>query len=510
MQFEQLTEHMEVLIATSDQTSNANYFNKAWEIFTGRSRIELLNYGWADLVHKEDVAGILKIYTDAFAHQKNWKGEFRMRNSEGEYRWLLSTGIKLETDGVFAGYVSSSVDITEQVNARRMVETDKQILRELVLTAPIGICVLNAPSLVAEIVNQSFVEIAGKPYERIMGNYYWDTFAEAAPYYEEALKGVVNKGEPYYANEVPLTLIRHGKSEDIYVTFVYTPIKNSDGEVYKVIVWVLENTRQVTERQRVEDEVAKRTKDLAEANNNLRESNAELAQFAYIASHDLQEPLRKISVYSQMVQKLINVSTHPHEANFLNKIAGSTARMQVLIRDVLAYSELSTKNQSLSQVDLNEVALNSKADFELLIEEQNAILEWISLPTIDGNEQQMSQLFGNMMSNALKFARKDTPLKFRITSTGTATDEIMRHNLSTDRDFVTIHFADNGIGIRPEHTGKIFDIFQRLHRKSEYEGTGIGLAMCKKIALNHQGAIDAEGSNEKGAIFNVILPLKTH
>src|SRR5580692_4433450 len=122
MQFEQLTENMEVMIATSDQSGNANYFNKAWEIFTGLSRFELRDYGWADLIHEEDKAGFLKMHADARAVRRNWKGEFRMRNFCGEYRWLLATGIKLETNGVFAGYVSSSVDITEQIAARRIIE----------------------------------------------------------------------------------------------------------------------------------------------------------------------------------------------------------------------------------------------------------------------------------------------------------------------------------------------------------------------------------------------------
>ena len=507
MQFEQLTENMEVLIATSDHTSNATYFNKAWETFTGLSREDLLNYGWADLIHEGDRAGFVEMYMDAFAHQRNWKGEFRMLNAKGEYRWLLATGIKLDNNGVFAGYVSSSVDITEQVITRRIVENNEQMLRELVLTAPIGICVLNVPSLVAEIVNASFVEIAGKPYESIMGHYYWDAFSEAAPYYAAALQGVVDKGEPFYANEVELMLIRHGKSENIYVTFVYTPIKNVSGEVSKVIVWVLENTPQVTARQRVEEEVAKRTKDLAEANKNLQKSNAELAQFAYIASHDLQEPLRKISTYSKMVQQIFNASNHPREENYLNKIISSAGRMHALIRDVLAYSELSTQNQLFTLVDLNKIFLNAKGDYELLIDEHQAVIECVNLPVLEANEVQMSQLFGNMISNSLKFARKEEALILRITGNITRADELSQHDLPTDKEYVTIQFADNGIGMEPGQTKKIFNIFQRLHRKSEYEGTGIGLAMCKKIAQNHQGAIDAEGSNEKGAVFNVILPV---
>ena len=507
MHFEQLTENMDAMVAVSDHTSNTIYFNKAWETFTGRSRIELLNYGWTDLVHEEDRVGIVELYQDAFAHKRNWKGEFRMQNSNGEYRWLLATGIKLDTDGVFTGYVSSSVDITEQIIARRSVEYNEQLLRDLVMTAPIGICVLNAPSLVSEIVNSSFIEIAGKSYEKIIGHYYWDTFSEVAFLYAEALQGVVSTGEPFYANEVAMTLIRHGKPEEIYVTFVYTPIKNWDDQVYKVIVWVLENTPQVTARQRIEELVSERTKDLAAANNNLQKTNAELARFAYIASHDLQEPLRKISIYSQMVQQMLNPSNHIREVSYLNKISSSARRMQAMIRDVLAYSEPATQNQPFSLVDLNAVLFNVKRDYELLIEEKQAIIECSTLPIIEANEVQMAQLFANMISNALKFARKDEVLALRITGSNTTADELLRHELPSDKQYYTIHFTDNGIGIAPEQTNKIFDIFQRLHRKSEYEGTGIGLAMCKKIALNHFGAIDAEGSSEQGAIFNVILPL---
>jgi len=375
------------------------------------------------------------------------------------------------------------------------------------MTAPVGICILNAKSLVSEIVNSSFIEIAGKSYEKIIGHYYWDTFAEVAFLYAEALQGVVSTGEPYYANEVAMTLIRHGKPEDIYVTFVYTPIKNLDDQVNKVIVWVLENTPQVTARQRIEELVFERTKDLAEANNNLKKTNAELARFAYIASHDLQEPLRKISIYSQMVQQMLNPSNHIQEANYLHKISSSASRMQAMIRDVLAYSELATQNQPFSLVDLNAIVLIVRRDYELLIEEKQAIIECSTLPIIEANEVQMAQLFANMISNALKFARKNEALALRITGNNTTADELLRHELPSDKQYYTIHFADNGIGLAPEQTNKIFDIFKRLHRKSEYEGTGIGLAMCKKIALNHGGVIDAEGSSERGAIFNVILPL---
>ena len=130
--------------------------------------------------------------------------------------------------------------------------TNADDLRNTVLNAPIGICLLDAATLVAEVVNDKFVEVAGKPYENIFGKFYWDAFAEARPYYEAALSGVVYTGEPYYADEVELMLIRHGREEMIFVTFVYAPVKNEEGKVVKIAVWVLENTREVTERQKVE------------------------------------------------------------------------------------------------------------------------------------------------------------------------------------------------------------------------------------------------------------------
>jgi hypothetical protein len=506
MLFEQLTENMDILIATSDQTGNATYFNKAWEVFTGRSKADLMNFGWAEFIHEKDRQPFVDLYLDSFAKRVNWKSEFRILNFNNEYRWILATGTTLYQEGVFSGYVSSSVDISEHVQTRLVIESDKQMLRELVLTAPVGICVLDAPSLVAETVNASFLEIAGKPYEAIIGHYYWDSFIEAATYYAPALQGVLDKGEPFYANEVALMLIRNGKPEDIYVTFVYTPLKDHRGQVTKVIVWVLENTTQVIARQRVEDQVAERTRDLARANISLQKSNEELAQFAHIASHDLQEPLRKILSYAEMMQSSFKDSLDSRGMSYLEKITSSAARMRKLIVDVLEYSELSEEKEKFTLVDLNMVADNVKSDYDLSIERQNATVQIQNLPVIEASIVQMTQLFSNLINNALKYARKDVPPFIQITGSITTAGQLLRHHLSSDKQYYTLKFSDNGIGIAPENTKKIFNIFHRLHRKSEFEGTGIGLAMCKKIAQNHNGAIDADGSSEMGAVFNVHLP----
>jgi len=177
-------------------------------------------------------------------------------------------------------------EISEKIKNLKILEGNEQDLKNMVLHAPIGICILDAPSLIAEIVNESFIEVAGKPYEAIAGKYYWDAFSEARPYYESALHQVVDEGITYHANEVKLMLIRHGREEIVYVSFVYAPLKDEEGKVKKVAIWVLDNTPQVVARQRIEEsenkyrdlsnsleiQVQERTRELKELNESLVKS----------------------------------------------------------------------------------------------------------------------------------------------------------------------------------------------------------------------------------------------
>ena len=264
----------------------------------------------------------------------------------------------------------------------------------------------------------------------------------------------------------------------------------------------------VTARIEIEKKVAERTRELAEANSNLQKSNAELAQFAYIASHDLQEPLRKVSMFSQMLeQNLGEISDRTR--SYLDKISSSTSRMTNLIRDVLTYSQLSDNKDIFVKVDLNEVFETILLDFELTIEQTGAVVRCDRLPEIEAIPLQMSQLFGNLLSNALKYKHEGVAPVITISASVISAKEASGSGIAPQQtDYCKLTFSDNGIGFKPEYAGQIFNIFQRLHRKSEYEGTGIGLAMCKKIAQNHYGELNAEGSSETGAVFNLILPLK--
>jgi light-regulated signal transduction histidine kinase (bacteriophytochrome) len=324
---------------------------------------------------------------------------------------------------------------------------------------------------------------------------------------EELLAHVYHKAEAFHANERPVMLFRRNRYETVYQNFVYEPHRDNEGNVIGVLAISIDVTQQVIARQKIEEVVAERTEQLETANKDLQRSNAELAQFAYIASHDLQEPARKISTFTEMLKKSMP-SVDMRTNKYLDKIESSASRMLILIRDVLTLSQISSASKQFSLINLNSVLKNVVSDFELLIEEKQAKVNSNTLPTIEAIPIQITQLFSNLISNALKFSTDANP---RITVEAhelPSTEKTRNPTLHADLQYCHISFKDNGIGFSPENAIQIFDIFQRLHGRTEYEGTGIGLAICKKIAQNHHGDIYAESTPGAGATFHVIIPLR--
>lgn len=255
---------------------------------------------------------------------------------------------------------------------------------------------------------------------------------------------------------------------------------------------------EATLRQQVEA----RTYELATANNQLRQTNQELEQFAYIASHDLQEPLRKMRTFAGMIKRTDDLS-----AKYLDKIEHSAARMSTLIQDVLHFSRLSDAGTGFQLTDMEHIWQQISADFELLIAEKEAILSHGPLPQLEVVPFQVNQLFANLISNALKFSKEGTTPRISLTAEKATPEELLAHfGRVVEKAYCVLTFSDNGIGFKQDHADKIFKIFQRLHSKDEYSGTGIGLAICKKIVHNHHGSILALSSPGNGAVFQVLLP----
>lgn len=258
------------------------------------------------------------------------------------------------------------------------------------------------------------------------------------------------------------------------------------------------------------EQLAAAIEDLKESNTQLQHSNDELAQYAYVASHDLQEPLRKIRVFTGMLKGGQNVpeSTQPT----IDKINGSAARMSELIQDLLEFSRLLKSDTLMRPVALGDVVQAVWSDFELLVEERGASIELGKLPEIQAVNLQINQLFYNLISNALKFTAPEVAPRIAIASRPISGAELERF-ISRPFPFSNYHHitvSDNGIGFETQYNEQIFEVFKRLHGRDMYPGSGIGLALCRRIAANHHGALYAESQMGKGSTFHIILPEKQH
>lgn len=238
----------------------------------------------------------------------------------------------------------------------------------------------------------------------------------------------------------------------------------------------------------------------------LDRTNKELEEFAYIASHDLQEPLRKITSFSERLKEKLPANLEPDVQLYLNRMLAATDNMRTLIDNLLEFSRTSRSSEPFVKTDLNNIISEVRADLELKIEESDTTIESAVLPTIDAIPLQMRQLFTNLFTNAIKFKSADSQPRISITSDKLTEEEKEHHQLRSNTEYYKIIVKDYGIGFDQEFAMKIFQIFQRLHGKAEYPGSGIGLAICKKIVENHMGVIYAQSEPGKGAEFIIILP----
>ena len=249
--------------------------------------------------------------------------------------------------------------------------------------------------------------------------------------------------------------------------------------------------------------------DLQETVQALERSNTNLEDFAHAASHDMKEPLRKILTYTDKLRTTLGPRMTEAEFKMCERVLLSAERMQILVDDLLEFSQVSTEPAKLEIVDLNEKIERVLADLELPIEEKKAEIITHSLPSLTGNRRQLQQLFHNLIGNALKYSRPGVPPRIEITCRVAYGREFFARippELANNR-FYLIEVSDNGIGFEPQYAEQIFKMFQRLHGKSEYSGTGVGLSIARKVVQNHDGYIWAEGELQRGATFKVLLPV---
>lgn len=374
-QFRIMADNAPVMIWISGTDKLCYFFNQGWLNFTGRSMAEEYGNGWAEGVHPDDFDRCLKIYTDHFDLQKEFKMDYRLKRHDGAYRWILDHGVPRYTDsGEFAGFIGSCIDIEEK----------KQT--------------------------------------------------------EENLEKIVSI----------------------------------------------------------------RTRELQQAIHELERSNGELAQFAYAASHDLREPLRKISIFSGGI-----LAAPQHAEQSVAKIQQAVQRMSSLIDNLLNLSQVIRDEKLVKNIDLNVVLSEVKNDLEVAILEKGAIVTNDELPSLEAIPEQMRQLLSNLLANALKYSHPDRVPEVCISAALLPVDaQIALPGFESDKKYFELKVEDNGIGFDPKFAEKIFIVFQRLHSQNQYSGTGVGLALCKKVVHNHGGEIYADSVPGQGSIFRAILPVR--
>lgn len=468
-----------------DLAGNFTFFNESLCRILGYPADEMMGMNNRQYMDQETAHKVYRTFNGVYTTGSQLKGfGYEISRKDGTKKFIeCSISLITDSDGSRTGFRGIIRDETE----RRQTEEALSRLAAIVECSDDAIL---SSDLVGNIISwnvgaerlfgYSDAEVLGRPLSIL-----------ATP---DHLSEFFDIGEKVRDGEIVrhLETVRVRKDgTNIDVSLTVSPIRDSSGR----ITGSSGIARDITERKRAEEE-------LKEFASKLERSNRELEEFAYIASHDLQEPLRKIIAFGDRLKVKLASSLGEEGMDYLDRMQSAARRMQTLINDLLAFSRVTTKGRPFVPVRLSEVAKNVVSDLEVTTERTDGRVEIDALPDIEADASQMHQLFQNLIANALKFHRSDHPPVVRVTG-----------GLLTPRDGIQdqvcqIVVEDNGIGFDEKYLDRIFTVFQRLHGRSEFEGTGIGLAICRKIAERHGGHITAKSAPGAGASFIVTLPVK--
>ncbi len=416
----------------------------------------------------------------------------------------------------------AQLEAEEREQTRTALAESEALFKSLIADAPVATCVFVGRELMIDIANQPMLDFWGKG-ASVLGM----PLAEALPELEgQPFLGILDEvfttGVAYEATGVAADLVVDGVPGTYYFDFTYKPLRNSAGEVFAIMNMAVDVTQQILNQKKIETSekiyrslseelegrVDERTQELLTANRDLVRSNKNLQQFAYIASHDLQEPLRKIQSFSSLLRNKYRNELGENGLYYLERMNSAGSRMSTLIKDLLTYSQISTRQQAYSPVALDAIIAEVLNTLEWQIQERQAKIELPKLPVVNGDKTQLSQLFQNLLSNALKFTPPGQKPFVTISCHQRQRAELPAGVIpnSPASQFYQIDFSDKGVGFDTRYLDRIFQVFQRLHGKDEFPGTGVGLAICQRVVENHGGAITASSVYGKGATFSVYLP----
>jgi two-component system CheB/CheR fusion protein len=458
---------------------------------------------WLEKIHTEDRNKVYETISDAIkGNRKQWDSEYRFRKEDGEYAYILDRGyIMHDENNRPVRMLSSMLDVTKLRHAEEEAVSQMEQTRFLAESMPLMVWTAK-PNGEIDFFNNHFEQYTGMPMQEGRGKG-WKKLLN-----EESLKQLRKVGHEAITQRKDFSLeIMIRRHDGEYRWHLLRARAKKDAE-NNLQMWVGTNTdihEQKMANRLLEQRVHERTLELQRAIKELASSNDELQQFASVASHDLKEPLRKIYMFSNML-KDNHFGDNDGAQQYIERIIRSSERMIQLVNDLLSFSRLSGES-NFQPVDLNIILNEVLADLELTIQEKKATLEIDELPAVEVLPGQIRQVFQNILSNALKFCKPVEPCFISI-SADKVKDKQIESPVDENGAWVRICITDNGIGFHEKYLPKIFTIFQRLHSRKEYEGTGIGLAICKKIVEKHGGLISAKSEENVGSTFVIVLPLK--
>lgn len=563
--FYQMIEAMPQMVWITRPDGFHEFYNKHWYDFTNTTFEDSKGEGWNEMFHPEDRERAWEKWNHSLKTGDNYEIEYRLKHGKtGEWRWVLGRALPLkDKNGKIIKWVGTCTDIDEQKRITQNLQYLSEASKILSSSLDYKTTLTNIANLaVPTIADWCGIQMkAGKELQQLAVahrdkskvkwakelNKKYPADLDAKTGLAQVLRSGKSEYYPIIPDELLVATAKDKNHLKImrkigFTSVMIVPICVEEETVGAITFVSAESGKHFTQndlamaeelasrasfailnatlyksaqdelkhRRKLETEliaakdhlerrVEERTAELFTLNTELQRSNRELEDFAYVASHDLQEPLRKIQAFGNLLEEEYASKLQDGQV-YVNRMQHAAGRMRVLIDDLLAFSRITTKAQPMGKVDLNEIVKDTLSDMEVRVAEVKAKIEIEKLPVVMADKTQMRQLFQNLISNALKFNKPGVKPIIKIHSTN-------KLHESKDKHMGIIYVEDNGIGFDEKYLDRIFTVFQRLHGKDKYEGTGVGLAVVRKIVERHDGMIIAKSKPGAGSTFIITLPL---
>jgi PAS domain S-box-containing protein len=482
------------------------YASESFLKLVGITREECSDFGWGDVLHPEDAERTIAAWKECVSTGGTWDIEHRFRGVDGQWRPILARGVAVKDE---AGKIVCWAGINLDISARKEIEEElrksrdelelrvqertaelvianealrgsEQRFRRFYESGLLGVIFWNMDGIITD-ANDKFLEMIGYDREDLAaGRIDWINMTPQE--YRHLDQASVTELKATGVNDAPFEkeyIRKDGSRVPIILAGAMLDETRFNG-----VAFVLDITAKKLAQEALRSNMAR-----------LELVNAELQEFAFAASHDLQEPLRKIQTFCDMAQKRCAPVLDSAGKDYLDRVVNSASRMRQLLSDLLDFSRVATRPEPFKKIELAKIVREAADVFEATVKETGCQIEVENIPAIEADESQMLRLFQNLIGNALKFRSGETP-------------KVKVHGKLVGRKLCEILVEDDGIGFDPQFAELIFKPFQRLHRRNEYDGTGMGLAICRKIVERHGGNIRAESEPGKGSTFIIRLPVK--